>query len=425
MDYTIIPRTLIYRDKKNLDDFIEANELNAALVKNMADIDILLNRDFEQHALICMNAAYYICTIFMLEKHPVWRLSKLESYIDKLNLHPVAEFKDIIFSIVYLMLKHYNKKWLDNNRDLLEKIYVYIYPDLKNLRVRIEVSLEGGSRDIMQTLNTKLPNNFVLPDDEFAPRIIDCETVSEVKKQPCRWDIITDNFSKDKIRTIIGALAKTPEEERWVLEILINDVRNNVHISEAVASPKERMLQNMIDGIELYCLVMDDKKDENCNNIDETSPDVETAHPDEIDSLKQRIQELEAENKELKEQQPTGQPAEDDIESLKQQIADLEKEIADMEEREGLDAPKAALLVRIACSKLGSLPSNRENAWPLITNLWGSKESIAKRRLKESVRKSTVESLASLFESVAPKIARIIREEGKSIIEKQKKVKKQ
>lgn len=425
MDYTIIPRTLIYRDKKNLDDFIEANELNAALVKNMADIDILLNCDFEQHALICMNAAYYICTIIMLEKHPVWRLSKLESYIDKLNLHPVAEYKDIIFSIVYLMLNHYNKKWLDSNRDLLDKIYVYIYPDFKNVRVRIQVSMEGCPRDIMQTLNTKLPNNFVLPDDEFAPRIIDCETVSEVKKQPFRWDIITDNFSEDKIRTIMNALAKTPEEERWVLKILINDVRNNGHISEVLASPKERMLQNMIDGIELYCLVMGDKIDKNSNNIDETSPDVETAHSDEIDSLKQRIQELEAENKELKEQQPIEKPAEDDVESLKQQIADLEKEIADMEEREGIDAPKAALLVRIACSKLGSLPSNRENAWPLITNLWGSKESIAKRRLKESVRKSTVESLASLFESVAPKIARIIREEGKSIIETQKKVKKQ
>ena len=326
MDYTIIPRTLIYRDKKNLDDFNEANELNAALIKNMADIDILLNRDFEQHALICMNAAYYICTIFMMEKHPVWRLSKLESYIDKLNLHPVAEYKDIIFSIVYLLLNHYNKKWLDNNKDLLEKIYVYIYPDLKNVRVRIEVSLEGGTRDIMQTLNTKLPKNFVLPDDEFAPRIIDCETVSEVIKQPCRWDIITDNFDEDKIRTIRNALAKNPEEERWVLEIFINDVRKNEHISEAVASRKEKMLQKIIDGIELYCLVMDENKDKNYFHIDETSPDVETAHPDETDSLMQRIQELEAENKELKAQKPTKKTNNEDTSSLKQQIADLEKE---------------------------------------------------------------------------------------------------
>ena len=108
---------------------------------------------------------------------------------------------------------------------------------------------------------------------------------------------------------------------------------------------------------------------------------------------------------------------------MKQQISELKMEIADMEKREGLDAPKAALLVRIACTKLGGMPNNRENAWPLISNLWGTAEASARKRLRERVKEETVEDLASLFESVSPKIAGIIREEGKVIIEKQKKVK--
>ena len=52
MDYTRIPRELIYRDRRDLDEFFEANELNAALIKNMKDIDVLITGDFENHALM-------------------------------------------------------------------------------------------------------------------------------------------------------------------------------------------------------------------------------------------------------------------------------------------------------------------------------------------------------------------------------------
>lgn len=142
-----------------------------------------------------------------------------------------------------------------------------------------------------------------------------------------------------------------------------------------------------------------------------------------IKELVEENEKLNSENKELKEQQPIENPAEGYVESLKQRIAELEGKIADLEEREGIDAPKAALLVRIACTKLGGMPNNRENAWPLISNLWGTAEASARKRLRERVKEETVEDLASLFDSVSPKIAGIIREEGKVIIEKQKKVK--
>lgn len=115
--------------------------------------------------------------------------------------------------------------------------------------------------------------------------------------------------------------------------------------------------------------------------------------------------------------------AAEEVKTLKEKVHTLEEDISDMESRGGIDAPKAALLVRIACSNLGGLPNNREKAWPLVSNLWGCKESIARRRLKESVKETTVEALARLFDEVSPKIAGIIREEGKKIIEKQKNVK--
>lgn len=105
---------------------------------------------------------------------------------------------------------------------------------------------------------------------------------------------------------------------------------------------------------------------------------------------------------------------------LKSRIKELEEEIADLEKRVGIDAPKAALLVRIVLSNYGGLPTNRENAWPIITNLWGVKDSHAKKRLRESVKKETVEALASLFKEVSPKIERFIRKEGERIIADQR-----
>lgn len=125
-----------------------------------------------------------------------------------------------------------------------------------------------------------------------------------------------------------------------------------------------------------------------------------------------------AESRRLNEQPSTSNA---DIEALQEEILQLKEEIDNMEQRQGIDAPKAALLVRIACTKLGGLPANRENAWPLIAYLWGCSESIARRRLKEAVKEDTIKGLARLFDSVSPKIAKIIREEGNSILINQKK----
>ena len=140
-----------------------------------------------------------------------------------------------------------------------------------------------------------------------------------------------------------------------------------------------------------------------------------------ISSLEKQLADFkETENKKSNEQ-PSAHSA--DIAALQEENHHLKEEIADMETRQGIDAPKAALLVRIACTKLGGLPGKRENAWPLIANLWGASESISRRRLKEAIKEDTIEDLAKLFDTVSPKIAKIIREEGNTMLTNQKKVK--
>lgn len=272
MDYTRIPRELIYRDRRDLDEFFEANELNAALIKNMKDIDVLITGDFENHALMCMNAAYYICTFFILEKHPEWKLSKMASYIDTLNLHPVKAYETIVFSLAYILLKHYNNKgWQENKDELLKQIYFLIYPNDRHKEVRVHVYLVGGKKDILETLKTNLPQGFVLPEDEFAPRVIDCETASDVMDKPFRWDVLTDNYKEDKIREIINALGRNPEEERWI-EKIINEAHTNSPITETAQLKKQ-------------------------SSVDDNSKDLQA----ELAASSDRIKELEEELRELRE----------------------------------------------------------------------------------------------------------------------------
>ena len=101
----------------------------------------------------------------------------------------------------------------------------------------------GSQKDILETLKTNLPQGFVLPEDEFAPRVIDCETASDVMDKPFRWDVLTDNYKEDKIREIINALGRNPEEERWI-EKIINEAHTNSPITETAQFKKQSSMDD-------------------------------------------------------------------------------------------------------------------------------------------------------------------------------------
>jgi hypothetical protein len=222
MDYTKIPQSIVYKKRENLVDFFN-NDLNKTFVKNMQEIDILLESDFEAHALICMNAAYYICTLIMLEEYPTWRLTLYDSILCHLNLHPVEGHKKIVFSLVYLMLKHYDQNWQKGHSDFLEKLYEEIYPEEKGKRLHIRAYAEGAPRDIFGTLENHLPA-LVLPNDEFAPRTINNDVVREMKSTNFDWAAITDYYKDNKVKEIIESVGKNLEEKRYIIEILIDSV---------------------------------------------------------------------------------------------------------------------------------------------------------------------------------------------------------
>lgn len=99
------------------------------------------------------------------------------------------------------------------------------------------------------------------------------------------------------------------------------------------------------------------------------------------------------------------------IDDLKAEIDDLKAEIESMrEQNKCISSKQAAILTLTACYHVGGLPQNRQNLYPILTNLFGVADSLAQRRLREGIKEKDAAKLASYFEGVAPKIARIIRE---------------
>jgi len=418
MDYTTVPRSLIYRERRSLEEFGAYDEDNIMfpLANAMLQMDIIRQADSENRALWCLNTAFYICTMILLEKDPRWRISKYESIATPRWNYSQIQFMHLTLSLVVLLLARLEKP-LKGIHPYGEKARMDIYRWLKRGFMYDDLKYKIFASESLI--------NYVIPNSTFAPRIIDKETVNDaLMDHDFNWVPFVNFFEERSVRDLINAFGITESEKHNMVEIL-RQASHSFYTAGYNDYPEKvkKMLHKIDKEIFLEFNPNEEREITEEDKAELIIPIDPEPYEARIKELEMEVESLTSENKELKKQQPTERPAEDDIESLKQQISELKMEIADMEKREGLDAPKAALLVRIACTKLGGMPNNRENAWPLISNLWGTAETSARKRLRERVKEETVEDLASLFDSVSPKIAGIIREEGKVIIEKQKKVK--
>lgn len=100
-----------------------------------------------------------------------------------------------------------------------------------------------------------------------------------------------------------------------------------------------------------------------------------------------------------------------ELDACKKENEDLKDEVEYLKnEGRKLSSKQAAILTITACYYGGGLPSNRENLYPILVNLFGIGETFAKRRLREGVKQNDADELAKCFNDTAPKIARLIRE---------------
>lgn len=250
MDYTKIAPSLIYRKRKGLEEFIQGNDLNCIIVENMQEINVLMINDFEQRALTCLNAAYYICTLILLEKFPAWRLPFFYEYPrGKDTFHP-AEYQVIILSLVNIFLTHSSEECQLKNQKTISKIDDFI----NNKSVLEGIIGHDGTHlktknfiFIYEILKRGINQDIIVPQNEFAPRRLDDKSI-ELEVIVDNMDYVKEYIQRipdygDRFSIIDSLLARFPDDNAIGLRIkdgknALKELRKNTETS----SGQERLL---------------------------------------------------------------------------------------------------------------------------------------------------------------------------------------
>lgn len=216
MDYTTVPRSLIYRERRSMEEFgaYDADSITRPLAEAMLRMDFIQESDSENRALWCMNTAFYICTMVLMEVDPRWRLSKYKNIaIPKWNYKP-EEFRILTLSLAGLLLSR-----LEESLPLLS-----MKGQTRNHFVSLMLD-EGEFNSIFKQLYDRLKDDphitGTIPNSTFSPRVIDKECVQDVMTDTAfNWITFTNFMEERSMRDIVKAFGTTEEEKHNVVDIL-------------------------------------------------------------------------------------------------------------------------------------------------------------------------------------------------------------
>lgn len=130
MDYTNIPRELIYFDRKSYDEFINDNSLNKQLIANLRQLSDFNTTNDDTLLFSCLNTAYYICTIaVMASNENYWGIDNSWAGIREITFRAVNDnperYQKIILSLAIVFDSH-----LPDNDHILSPLIGKIGPFL-------------------------------------------------------------------------------------------------------------------------------------------------------------------------------------------------------------------------------------------------------------------------------------------------------
>lgn len=116
MDYTKVPRALIYKDRDDLKDFgvQTPGTMNYRLFKRLKQAALISISGAKEVALRCYNNAYYVCTLILLESKDFPEL-RISDYVDKiLEIEKDKKYIDEVclasMAMASLLLAAYDKR---------------------------------------------------------------------------------------------------------------------------------------------------------------------------------------------------------------------------------------------------------------------------------------------------------------------------
>lgn len=204
-----LPRTFIYRDRKELDEFLKDNELNEALYDVFLEVkDNYYNLKISAETIF--NEVYHQCTRLMLDPHPE---ARVWDYLnDAKNNTGWRYTSDLVFSMVYAILSLQPRLTSSIKRFLrclegknLNECYFPAFKRMVDSWGGIECGrIVRGAKDFQSDFTSS---------PEPPERLFVHGTFS--------WSVVTKDYDQERIRMIVNLWSS--QEDRLTVLNLIED----------------------------------------------------------------------------------------------------------------------------------------------------------------------------------------------------------
>ena len=440
MDYLKIPRLLIYKDRNDLKDFgvQTPDTMNYLLFMYLKQQALMGVPGAREVALRCFNNAYYICTLILLEADDFPEL-RISDYVDKiLEKEKGKGYVDEVclasMAMACLLLAKYDEKRYGTDSEIWKKIYyrcthyqwyhssaTEIFLNMMSWDYNITSSLshiEFAPRDIIEAIEEASPLNLAIGHKYICNSL---SNVTDRRKAIYGADLAISRLNDD-LREIYEDWEYNPGTDSFEFEDdLTRDLDSEQRVRDSIEIRKSAV-EYIIDHFPTK------ETTDNENKRESQIADLKAEH----DDLKEQLAQQQERNKIFEEQTKTIQEQKEEIARLKEELnatqldeqnkIELNRLLAENEELalavqsykdqgKGLTAPEAAILITAICVEMNQIPANgREGLAPIIEFCWGKSSSTSSEALRRKVTNDSVEKLARKFDSLTPKLARIIRE---------------
>ena len=311
MDYTKLPRPLVYKEKTT-EEFMR-DEWNEKLLDTMFAMLFQSMLDAENRMVECLNTAYYLCTIILLDDKPLWRKNEyFEKAFPSTNDYGM-EIRSMTIGVTSVLLA------------LLGVSEDKKYSTLMNTFLgSIPLKYRDKLLDAIGRIN-KRPTRKT-----FAPRKVDEAAVREVYDWG-NWRNFTDDYDEKRIWGILRAVNSDEDGDKKILFAISKD-------AETFCSGERRIqVLNMLSDIDeglFYSYHKEYFESEMEESAPEPSLDKELV--EEVEQLRAENQQLRSRNdyyEDLQQAELTIEEQKKEIERLKKEIERLKQEIEQQKEK--------------------------------------------------------------------------------------------
>ena len=165
MDYTVVPRSLIYKERTNLKEFgVQIpGTMNNLLFSNLKEIFMATDRA-KDLILRCFNNAYYICTIIPFEDFPETQVAEYENLLMKGDSYALEEVCTLSMAMVVKLMQASDPGCRQEESDLIKNI-IYRFTHYRWYH-------GGAAESFLKMVEKHNTDGIILLPNEFAPRDI-------------------------------------------------------------------------------------------------------------------------------------------------------------------------------------------------------------------------------------------------------------